>query len=316
MAEQLNLMGMSNEELHDMLEKLQTHLRQLEDQEPEDERSEGYDRWVDAICDLEEHIDQVEDALGGVLMAYGQGTPVRKSVVEVYFPSRNMTLAYYNDRFDLHRGDLVYVDGKLEGKRGRVVDVNYNFKIKLSDYKRVVALVDTKVSGEFFMAGSHFVTFDSYALPPAKVRSWFRGSVEDEEYVSGSDGTSFRLDQLTDMKVSAVIAERGREYYIENKVKYICVNETKGYAIVEGSEPYEVEFTYREGEISDLTCSCFCSYNCKHEVAAMLQLKEMLERIGEFYAEQYDRANCFAAIAKSTLFEFVITGKESGKFIL
>ena len=48
----------------------------------------------------------------------------------------------------------------------------------------------------------------------------------------------------------------------------------------------------------------------------MLQLKEMLERIGEFYAEQYDRANCFAAIAKSTLFEFVITGKESGKFIL
>ena len=107
MAEQLNLMGMSNEELHDMLEKLQTHLRQLEDQEPEDERSEGYDRWVDAICDLEEHIDQVEDALGGVLMAYGQGTPVRKSVVQVYFPSRNMTLAYYNDRFDLHRGDVV-----------------------------------------------------------------------------------------------------------------------------------------------------------------------------------------------------------------
>ena len=42
----------------------------------------------------------------------------RKSVVQVHFPTRNMKLAYYNDQFDLHCGDLVYVDGKqspLEG---------------------------------------------------------------------------------------------------------------------------------------------------------------------------------------------------------
>ena len=58
----------------------------------------------------------------------------RKSVVRVHFPTRNMTLAYYNDQFDLQRGDLVFVDGKLEGLRGRVVDVSYNFKIKLSDF--------------------------------------------------------------------------------------------------------------------------------------------------------------------------------------
>lgn len=38
-----------------------------------------------------------------------------KSLVQVHFPSRNMTLSYYNDMFDLHRGDIVYVDGKLEG---------------------------------------------------------------------------------------------------------------------------------------------------------------------------------------------------------
>ena len=67
----------------------------------------------------------------------------RRSVVRVHFPQRNMTLAYYNDRFDLHRGDLVYVDGKLEGMRGRVVDVNYNFRIDLADYKRVIAVADT-----------------------------------------------------------------------------------------------------------------------------------------------------------------------------
>ena len=58
----------------------------------------------------------------------------KKSVVQVYFPSRGMNLAYYNDSFDLKVGDLVYVDGKLEGHRGQVTEVNYSFKIKLSDY--------------------------------------------------------------------------------------------------------------------------------------------------------------------------------------
>ena len=97
----------------------------------------------------------------------------RRSVVRVQFPQRNMTLAYYNDRFDLHCGDLVYVDGKLEGKRGRVVDVNYNFRINLADYKRVIGVADTNVSGRFTLAGSHVLTFDRAALPRRKVMSWY-----------------------------------------------------------------------------------------------------------------------------------------------
>ena len=54
----------------------------------------------------------------------------RKSVVQVYFPERHASYAYYNDRFDLKCGDIVFVEGKLEGIRGRVTEVNYNFKIK------------------------------------------------------------------------------------------------------------------------------------------------------------------------------------------
>lgn len=52
-----------------------------------------------------------------------QPEAARKSVVQVYFADRNMTLTYYNDQFDLHRGDMVYVDGKLEGLRGRITEV-------------------------------------------------------------------------------------------------------------------------------------------------------------------------------------------------
>ena len=104
----------------------------------------------------------------------------RKSVVCVYFPSRNMKLSYYNDSFDLKRGDLVFVEGKLEGLRGRVVDVTYNFKIKLSDYKRVISVADTNVRGEFFFAGSHFVTFDRSTLPYDKVVTWFKAPEKED----------------------------------------------------------------------------------------------------------------------------------------
>lgn len=38
----------------------------------------------------------------------------RKSLVQIRFPGKGMALSYYNDQFDLHPGDRVYVDGKLE----------------------------------------------------------------------------------------------------------------------------------------------------------------------------------------------------------
>ena len=244
-----------------------------------------------------------------------QASP-RKSLVEVYFESRNMTLSYYNDQFDLHCGDFVYVDGKLEGKRGRIIGVNYNFKIKVSDYKRVIAVVDTKVSGQFFMAGSHFVSFDREALPADKAVTWFKAPLkEDNVFVYGSDNSSFNLINAG-AQFSPAIAERGHDYYLESKIRYICLDGTKGYAIVEGNEAYEVEFEYRDGEISGLVCNCFCSGNCKHEFAALLQLRETLEIIGKSYEDEYTRTGYFAAITKGTLFAFAIDGKEQGSFSL
>lgn len=241
----------------------------------------------------------------------------RKSVVQVAFPGRGSSLAYYNDLFDLRVGDIVYVDGKLEGQRGRVVDITYNFKIKVSDYKRVIGLADTEVHGQFFNAGSHFITFDRTVLPQSQIVTWYKAPAkEDDEYVSGSDNSSFRLDDLKGMKVSAAIAERGHDYYMENKVRYLCLDSCKGYAIVEGCEAYEVEFEYRNGEISGLICSCFCSYDCKHEFATMLQLRETLDMIEKHYAVQYEETGYFAAVNKGTLFSFAIDGKETGSFTL
>lgn len=240
----------------------------------------------------------------------------RKSVVCVYFPSRNMKLSYYNDTFDLKRGDLVFVEGKLAGLRGRVVDVTYNFKIKLSDYKRVISVADTKVRGEFFFAGSHFVTFDRSTLPYEKVVTWFKApEKEDEVFVSGSDDSGFPLNDLSAMKISRNAADRGHDYYMENRVRYLSLDGTHVRAIVEGSRPYEVECEYSEGEIRNLVCDCFCSEACKHEFAAVLQLKETLELIEKRYPKRFEETRYFASVCKGTLLDYAMEGKETGSIV-
>ena len=204
-----------------------------------------------------------------------------KSLVLVYFPERNQTLTYFNDQFDLKRGDFVFVDGKLEGIRGIVREVNKNFKIKVADYKKVVSVADTNVSGQLHMAGSHFASFNASVLPYEKIRTWYLPPVKlEDEYESGNDDTVIVLDKLGDMKVSQAVWERGREYYMDNHVRYICVADGHGKAIVEGERAYEVEFDFADGEVRNLICSCPCGYTCKHEVAAMLQLKDRIKNRG------------------------------------
>ena len=248
---------------------------------------------------------------------YPKSIVPRKSLVQIRFPGKGMALTYYNDQFDLKIGDRVYVEGKLEGLLGRVMEINYNFKIKISDYKKVIAVVDIDVSGQFYMAGSHFVSFDSAALPVEKIKLWFKApEKEEDEVISSSDDSSFLLADLNDMNISGTIAERGHEYYLENRVSYLCLDGTKGFAIVEGSKSYFVEFRYENGAISHLICDCPCAYTCKHEFATMLQLRETLVLIEKHYGTEYRHSDYFAAITKGTLFTFAIDTKETGSFTL
>ena len=254
-----------------------------------------------------------EESVYSNLSAETPENTAEKSLVRVYFPERNMTLSYYNDMFDLKRGDIVYVEGKLEGLRGRVVDVSLSFKIKLADYKRVIGLADIDIKGKLYPEGSHLVTFDFRTLPYSKVISWFRPPENEEEYVSGTDSSySFSLNDLSGMKIGSEIAERGHDYYTRNRVRYICLEGIKGRAIVEGSHAYEVEFEYRGGEIRNLVCGCFCAYPCKHEFAAMLQLKEMLEKIDKDHFIEFKENSYFAAVDKASFFSFAVDGKSTG----
>ena len=244
------------------------------------------------------------------------GPVAKKSVVEVFFPDKHFSCSYYNDMFDLKQGDVVYVEGKQEGLRGRVTNVNYTFKIKLSDYKRVIGVADTNVVGEFFLAGSHFVTTDSSALNYEQIITWFRAPAQqEEEYASSSSGDVFNLADLSGMNIKSEIAERGHQYYLENRVEYIEIKQGKGRAIVKGNALYDVEFDFDNGDISGLVCNCYCTGACKHEFATMLQLRETLGIVAENYPS-IDPQEYLAIVNQVTFFENVVDGKKKGGFLI
>lgn len=238
----------------------------------------------------------------------------RKSVVTVRFNSKNRTLSYYNDKFDLKVGDIVFVEGKLEGVRGIVVEVNYNFKIKLSDYKRVIAVADTNVKGELYLADYHFVTFDLDVIPFSKILGWYKAPANpEEEIISSDDNCKYSLFDIDALPASGEIKERGYDYYMQNRVAYLSLDGEKGSAVVLGTEVYQVDFVYRDGEISSLTCDCFCNYICKHQVAVMLQLRDILDTVIKDYLEMYNQSGYFAAICRNELLNTAMAFRKRGR---
>lgn len=236
------------------------------------------------------------------------------SVVRVYFPERGQAYSYYNDRFDLHNGDLVFVSGKLARQRGQVVAVDYNFRIRLADYERVIGAADTAVHGTFYALGAHLVTLEPNVLPFRQVRGWFLPPEADGEYAVGhGPGPVYALEQLS---IPAGVAEKGHAYYMENRVIYLSVDGTAGHAIVSGTVPYEITFTYADGSVSALTCGCYETGLCKHGAAVLLQLRETLEKIHEHWPDALAEDGYFAAVSKSAFSFFTTSSSKPASITL
>ena len=212
----------------------------------------------------------------------------RKSLVSIRFEKNNRVLSYYNDKFDLHKGDIVFVDGKLEGERGFVEEVNYNFKI-------------------------NFISFDESVIPYEKVITWLKPPVVDEEeiVVSNEDEEGFLLEKdISELKVPYNVKEKGIDYYLDGRVIYLSVDGDTGKAIVDGTNIYEIEFTYKNGEVSNFICDCYCNYACKHIVAVIMQLKNILKNIEENYKEEY--RDYFSAVTSYELFKVTRSYNKKG----
>lgn len=241
-----------------------------------------------------------------------QESVLRKSVVEIRFPDVYRAYSYYNDKFDLKIGDKVFVDGKLEGVMGVVTDVSYDFKIKLSDYKRVIRKVETDIKGEFEIIGKYLMTFSPSALPYEKALTWFKAPENEEDTVCGYSDEETALD---DIAITRREGERGDYLFSEDMVEYFCLCGNKGRAIVRDEEIYEVEFTFKNGKISRFTCDCYYAGMCSHKYAAILKLRETLDLIEKKYGKEYEKTGCVAVVKRDTLLSVADTDRLSGKFI-
>ena len=213
-----------------------------------------------------------------------------KSVVQVRFPEISRCYAYYNDRFDLRQGNLVFVSGKLAGVPGIVESVNYKFKISLSDYERVIACPDISIHGTYIPVTDKTVSYDYEAVNPDTFRSWIKppvdGGVEAPEFITG-EGYRFDLEHfMEDDDVEKPVFQRAWEYYRDGRVRYLSVRNGVGTAFVKGSKWYEINFRFENGFISDMFCECPYAALCKHNLAVLIELREMARktRIDDFTA--------------------------------
>ena len=205
-----------------------------------------------------------------------------KSLVQVSFADIHRTYAYYNDKFDLKAGDLVFVSGCLEGKLGCVESVNYKFKINLADYERVVAHPIIEIHGHFRQIMDKMVSYDSTAVSPETFRDWVKAPTiegeEPEEFVQG-EGYSFELEHFAESdEVEGKIMERAVDYCRSGRVRYLSLRNGIGTAFVEGTKWYEVNFNYKDGIVSDMYCECPYAALCKHNLAVIITLNALLKK--------------------------------------
>ena len=238
-------------------------------------------------------------------------TEAKESVVRVYFPARGFACSYYNDKFDLKKGDGVYVDGKLDGLLGFITEVSYCFKIKLSEYKRVIYRVDTEIRGKLYLLGDFFAAFDEDVIPKEKILPWFvRPDIEDDVACSYGEGTEA---ELSDSEFTC------DKLPLSSVIPYFCIDKSAVSAVVNmgngrSREMNEVEFTFDNVKARNMTCSCYEVGLCIHESTAVSALNGILAAIekNKEFAETYNKSGYIALIDKDSVIENTVNSNKTG----
>ena len=207
-------------------------------------------------------------------------TPVR-SLVSIKFDRMNKPLTYYNDLFTLQPGNRVFVTGKLEGEIGIVESVTTKFRIRISDYQRVIAVAQTPIHGTYSSTGDMMLSYDYEALSPEDFRQWFLAPMQkveepDDEVIFG-DGFEITMDDPSASDgFDPAVFDRAIDYCRNGRIGYISVRDGVGKAYVSGSRWYEVDFQLEGNVLKAAYCDCPFAGLCKHllAVAVMLNVKQ------------------------------------------
>lgn len=216
--------------------------------------------------------DKESQALAEVISAVNTDEEIAvRSVVTVLFEN-GKEYPYYNDRFCLHIGDFVYVEGKLAGMLGRVVEYTEEFCVNLKYYKRVIQKVTGKVNGTFQKFGCYLISNDCQVLTPEQIKPWFyppQDENEQDQFVYGK-GIVLEFKNFSEMDNhnTRYAYRNGIDAYYDDVLQYLSFDGKNGFAVVKAEkEPTDyvtVTFQLENGEIHSAFCTCITPGYCSH----------------------------------------------------
>ena len=208
---------------------------------------------------------------------------VPKRLVQIGFACSELTFSYLSDIEDIQAGDLVMVQGALQGEIGVVKKVKKHFKIPKMEMQWVERVVDREISGAYFRLGEDIVSFDC-VLTAEKFMTLCIGKSYKQNNSVGEEEMQLDLEEFekADAFQNELVKIRGKQLYLDNAVKFISLQNGEGKAFVCGGDWYEVDFRYNGEKITYLACDCPCFEDCKHEVALLHKLREILKKLCQY----------------------------------
>ena len=192
---------------------------------------------------------------------------------------------------------------------GFITEVSYCFKIRLSEYKRVIYRVDTEIRGKLYLLGDFFAAFEKDVIPKEKILPWFvRPDIEDDVACSYGKGTEA---ELSDSEFTC------DKLPLSSVIPYFCIDKSAVSAVVNmgNGRSYginEVEFTFDNVKAHNMTCSCYEVGLCIHESTAVSALN------GDFGQKIEKKANgiCQKCIIRAAILlsSTRIRNRKHGKF--
>ncbi|MCI6360592.1 MAG: hypothetical protein MR773_01865 [Eubacterium coprostanoligenes] len=192
---------------------------------------------------------------------------IKSCVVTVRFEN-GKEYPYFNDRFELEKGDKVFVDGKLFGKLGTVIDKTYQFKVSKSFYKYVINKLDFDVHSDFEPAFGFMIAKGNDIVDNDQFVSWFKPPFiptdEDpipEEYFIG-EGYSQKIGEL---EIDGDTIQEAVNILHDDALKGILVKDGVGVAVMKDSDKtHIIDFKINGDSITDMYCDCMDAYFCEH----------------------------------------------------
>lgn len=112
-----------------------------------------------------------------------------------------------------------------------------------------------------------------------QVKKWYFPPREEEEKFFVGDGYEIELDDLMSCEDIEIVDFDDAFDMVENgEVKFITINNGKGFAIIKRNKPHLIEFEYSNRVIKNLLCDCIKPSFCDHSMAACIAADILTEK--------------------------------------